>query len=169
VPGAVLAETGTPGRPWGHLAALTGLSLISRLPQLLSPKLLLDGDESLLGLMARHVAQGREIPVFFYGQHYGLSTVEASAGALAFLVARTGAYPLKFAMLVLRTVGVVCLFLAQARLIGTRKSFWITAVLVVTPAWADASMNARGGYITAFTASAALLLVLTRDLQDARI
>ena len=119
--------------------------------------------------MARHVAQGREIPFFFYGQHYGLSTVEASAGALAFLVAGTGAHPLKFAMLVLWTVGVVCLFLAQARLIGTRKSFWITAVLVVTPAWADASMNARGGYITAFTASAALLLVLTRDLQDARI
>ena len=169
MPGGIAAKTGQPPRFWIYLTALTALSLVSRLPQLLGPNLLLDGDESLLGLMAKHVAQGREIPVFFYGQHYGLSTVEASAGALAFLVAGTGARSLKFAMLALWTLGVLFLFLAQSKFVGARKSFWITAVLVLSPAWADASMNARGGYITAFTASAALLFLLTRDLRDARI
>ena len=26
-------------------------------------------DEGVVGLMAKHIAEGRELPVFFYGQH----------------------------------------------------------------------------------------------------
>ncbi|MEZ5283502.1 MAG: hypothetical protein R2712_01585 [Vicinamibacterales bacterium] len=53
---------------------------MSRLPQLLSPHLFLDGDEAVIGLMARHVADGRALPLFFYGQNYGLALFEAGAG-----------------------------------------------------------------------------------------
>ena len=49
---------------WVYLVALAAISAVSRLPQLLSPNLLLDGDECTLGLMARHVAQGKEFPIF---------------------------------------------------------------------------------------------------------
>ena len=37
---------------WVFLLALCGIALVSRLPQLLSKDLLLDGDECILGLMA---------------------------------------------------------------------------------------------------------------------
>jgi len=57
---------------WQYLSALAAIGLILRLPQLLSPNLLLEGDECILGLMGLHVAQGREFPIFFYGQKYGL-------------------------------------------------------------------------------------------------
>jgi hypothetical protein len=65
------------------LVALAAMSIVSRLPQLRSPNLLVDGDECVLGLMAKHVAQGKELPIFFYGQHYALSSVGA-AGRWAF-------------------------------------------------------------------------------------
>ena len=38
----------------------------------------LDGDEAIIGLMARHVQQGLSHPLFFYGQSY-----DAGAGVLA--------------------------------------------------------------------------------------
>src|ERR1700736_1205117 len=111
-PSIVQAHDREPSRPstrdrrriWTYLVALAAISVVSRLPQLLSPNLLLDGDECTLGLMAKHVAQGRELPIFFYGQHYGFSSVEAAAGALSFVIFGTGALPLKLAMLALWTV-----------------------------------------------------------------
>jgi hypothetical protein len=139
------------------------MSIVSRLPQLRSPNLLADGDECVLGLMAKHVAQGKEFPVFFYGQHYALSSVEAAAGALGFLGFGVSAVSLKLAMLALWTVGILFVFLAQSRFVGASRSFWITSVLLLNPVWAAWSMKAGGGYITAFTATAVLLWLLTRD------
>src|SRR5580704_2578341 len=128
-------------RTVAFVVALAAICAVSRLPQLRSPNLLADGDECVLGLMAKHVAQGREFPIFFYGQHYGLSSVEAVAGALSFVIFGTGALPLKLAMLALWTVGVLFLFLAQSKLLGAGRSFWITVVFLLNPAWAVWSMK----------------------------
>lgn len=147
-----------------RLAALAALACVSRLPQLLSPNLLVDGDESVLGLMAKHFADGRQIPLFFWGQRYGFSTVEAGAAALAFRIAGVGPIALKVSMLAVWTIGALFLFLALTHIVSTNRAFWISAVLIVTPAWAVWSMKARGGYLTAFTASAMLLwIVAPRD------
>ena len=71
-------------RPTVASLLLLMLALVSRLPQLLSPERLLDGDEAVLGVMAQQLAAGGPWPVYFYGQHYGLALVEAAAGALMF-------------------------------------------------------------------------------------
>ena len=147
------------------LVGLAAISVVSRLPQLQSPNLLVDGDECVLGLMAKHVAQGKEFPVFFYGQHYALETVEAGVGALGFVLFGVGALTLKLAMLALWTVGVLFWFLALSRIVGITRSFWISAVLILNPVWAAWSMKAGGGYITSFTATAVLLWLLVRDRQ----
>src|SRR6185436_13808371 len=91
---------------WLYLVALAIVTVISRLPQLLSRNLLLEGDECILGLMARHLAAGREFPLFFYGQRYGLAVVEAPAAALSFLLFGAGAVPLKIAMLAIWLAGI---------------------------------------------------------------
>jgi hypothetical protein len=152
-------------RTWVYLVALAVIIVVSRLPQLLSPNLLLDGDECYLGLMAKHLAQGKEFPIFFYGQHFGLATVEAAAGALGFVIFGTGAPTLKVAMLALWTVGVLFLFLGLSRLLGASRSFWIVLLLLLNPAWAVFSMKARSGYVTSFTATAALLWLLVQDRE----
>jgi hypothetical protein len=112
--------------------------------------------------MAKHLAEGRAFPVFFYGQTYGLSIVEAGAGAGAFLIAGVAQVPLKLAMLALWILGVVAFYFALARAVGRSWSFWAAVWLIVLPAWAVWSMKARGGYLTAFSATALLVLLLAR-------
>ena len=148
---------------WLYVAALIGTGAAARLPQLLSRNLLLEGDECILGLMARHLAAGREFPLFFYGQRYGLAVVEAPAAALSFLLFGAGAVPLKIAMLAIWLAGIVFYFLAFLRPLGATRSFWITMVLVLMPAWAATSMKAWSGYITAFAATAVAMYVITRN------
>lgn len=139
------ATTGRPVAPWIYLAVLAATSVVARLPQLLSPNLLLEGDECILGLMGLHLAKGREFPIFFYGQRYGLSIVEAPAAALSFLTLGVGAVPLKLAMLAVWIVGVFFYFLAFSRPLGAPRAFWITLTLAVMPAWAASSMKAWSG------------------------
>ena len=155
-------------RTWVLIGALTALSITSRLPQLLSPHLLLDGDESIVGLMAKHVAEGREFPIFFYGQNYGLAVVETIAGASSFVLAGMGAVQLKVAMLALWTIGVVCHFVALSRLLGERRAFRVALILILVPAWGVSSMKAWSGYITAFAASAALFNSLVQSWDSSR-
>jgi len=148
--------------PWRYLAALAAIAVISRLPQLLTPNLLADGDECILGLMAKHLAEGRNFPLFFYGQDYGLSIVEASAAAAIFLIVGVAAIPLKLAMLAVWIAGVCLYFLAFARTLGPTRMFWIVLLLVCMPAWAVSSMKAWSGYVTAFSATGAIFYLLTR-------
>jgi len=148
---------------WAYLATLAAVAVVARLPQLLSRNLLLEGDECVLGLMAMHLAQGREFPIFFYGQKYGLSIVETPTAALSFLIFGAGAIPLKLAILALWVVGLSFYFLAFSRPLGYVRSFWITLVLAVMPAWAAASMKAWSGYVSAFSATAVALYLITRN------
>ena len=148
---------------WLYLTVLAIVTVVSRLPQLLSRNLLLEGDECILGLMGMHLAQGREFPIFFYGQKYGLSIVEAPAAALSFIISSPGAVPLKMAILAIWIAGIAFYFLAFARVLGTARSFWITLLLVLMPAWAAAAMKAWSGYVTAFSATGATLYLLTRN------
>ena len=148
---------------WQYLSALAAIGLILRLPQLLSPNLLLEGDECILGLMGLHVAQGREFPIFFYGQKYGLSIVEAPAAAVSFLIAGVGPVPLKLAMLAVWIAGVCFYFLAFSRQLGPTRSFWITLLLVSMPAWAAISMKAWSGYLTAFSVTSLAIYTIARN------
>ena len=152
-------------RTFFYVVAVVALSVASRVPQLRSPNLLADGDECTLGLMAKHVAEGKEFPIFFYGQHYAFSPVEETAGALAFVLFGVGAVPLKLAMLALWTVGILFFFLALSKVIGMARSFAASAVLLLHPAWAAWSMKAGGGYITAFTTAAVVVWLLLRDRE----
>src|SRR5262245_38062668 len=151
---------------WVYLAVLAGVGLVARLPQLLSPNLLLEGDECVLGLMAMHVARGREFPVFFYGQKYGLAIIEAPAAALSFMTFGTGPQALKLALLVVWIVGLCAYFLAFSRPLGPRRSFWIALLLALMPAWAAASMKAWSGYITAFSATGVAFHLIVRNEQE---
>jgi hypothetical protein len=149
-------------RTWFHVSALIAIGVVSRLPQLLSPNLLLDGDECILGLMAKHVSEGRGFPLFFYGQPYGLAVIEAPLAALNFLAFGVGVLPLKTAILALWLAGVVFYFLAFAEPLGHARSFCLTLLLLLMPAWAVSSMKAWSGYVTAFAMLGVLLYLLTR-------
>ncbi|MCF8460803.1 MAG: hypothetical protein K9G46_08770 [Flavobacteriales bacterium] len=126
--------------------------ILSRLPQLLSPNLLLDGDEAIVGLMAKHFSEGKELPFYFYGQSYGFSFLEVLPISLVFLLFGVSAMAVKLTMLLLFSGG-VCLFYATLKHFPSGNKWiplLITLLLTTTPAWAVWSMKARGGYISAF-------------------
>ena len=59
-----------------------------------------DSDQAITGLMAKHLAEGRAFPLFFYGQHYMLA-VEAWLAAPVFLVLSPSVAALKLPLLAL--------------------------------------------------------------------
>ena len=100
-----------------------------------------DGDEAVVGMMAKHMLEGREFPLVFYGQNYGGgATVEASIAALYFAVFGMSSITLKAAGLTIfmgllvmtyafanksfgarpALIAVSCLALADVRRVGVK-------------------------------------------------
>ncbi|RJP30584.1 MAG: hypothetical protein C4547_16545 [Phycisphaerales bacterium] len=147
-----------------NLLLTAGVAMLaaSRLPQLLGRQLILDGDEAVVGLMARHLAEGGPPVVFFYGQRYGFALLEAGLGAAFFLAFGVSTAVLKAAVLSLWAVGAVLYVLAVGRWQGPRVALAAGALLVLCPAWGAWSMKARGGYVTAFAAAGLATWLIAR-------
>lgn len=147
------------------------LCIISRLPQLCSDNLVLDGDECIVAVMAKHIYVGKEFSLFFYGQQYGFSLIEELFILPFYAVVGVNALAVKLAMLLLWSLGLVFFYKSVDKLnTGNRCiPIVITLLLILTPAWAVWSMKARGGYLTAFTLSSILLFLLVRKEQVSKV
>src|SRR5919197_4146967 len=76
------------------LAGLLLVGLAVRLAVIGSPLGEIDGDEAVVGLMARHIALLGERPVFYWGQPY-LGSLEAFSAAPLFRVLHSSSLLLK--------------------------------------------------------------------------
>ena len=144
---------------------LAAIAVLSRLPQLRSPNLLAEGDECTVGVMGLHIARGHDVPLFLYGQKYGLAIVEAPAAAATFAIFGAGPVTLKLAILAVWIAGAALYFRAFSRVLGAGRGFWIALLLVLMPAWAATAMKAWSGYVTAFAASGLAMDLLTRTAR----
>ena len=97
------------------------------------------------------------------GQKCGLAIVEAPAAAVSFALFGAGPVTLKLAILAVWIVGAAFYFRAFSRVLGTARSFWITLLLVLMPAWAATSMKAWSGYVTAFAATGVAIDLIARN------
>ncbi|GIV81340.1 MAG: hypothetical protein KatS3mg051_0694 [Anaerolineae bacterium] len=68
------------------VALVIGMAALARLWLLGGERVSFDSDEAIVGLMARHINQGKPIPTFFYGQAY-MGSLDALlvAGSFRFL------------------------------------------------------------------------------------
>lgn len=141
------------------------LAVVSRIPLMLHPGMILDGDECIVGLMSKHFIEAGEVPFFFYGQQYGFSFIEVLFISVGYLLAGMSDYVVRLSVFALWVIGVVyCYksFLLMAK--GNKKAAYIgVMLLLVMPAWILWSMKARGGYITAFTLSSIVLYITVRE------
>ncbi|MBS1585042.1 MAG: hypothetical protein JSS82_05795 [Bacteroidetes bacterium] len=146
------------------ILAIVAACILTRLPQLFSPNLVLDEDECVVGLMAKHMIEGKEVTAFFWGQVYGFSLIETAVIAVFYKLFGFGDIAVKLAMLSMFTAGVIFFYKALSSLSGSRwLPLIITALLICSPAWAAWSMKARGGYLSAFLLSSVLLWILFRQ------
>src|SRR5262245_28640545 len=145
---------------------LVGLAL--RLAIIASPLGELDGDEAVVGLMARHIAFLGQRPVFYYGQPY-LGSLEAFSAAPLFVAFGSSTWLLKLVP-TLYSLGFLVLTATLARrLFGSGPALATAAFLAVPPAmWAVWSTKARGGYAELLFLGSALLL-LTLHLAEVRL
>src|SRR6202012_4146749 len=135
------------------------LCFASRLPQLLSPHLIMDEDECVVGLMAKHLMEGH-VAVFFYGQSYGFTLAESAMISLFSYFNGLNDHSVKLAMLTLWTIGIIFFYKTCKEILlpNNKYAAWLmTLLFIFLPAWAVWSMKARGGYLTAFPLSAILL------------
>jgi len=164
---AKLVDDAGTGRERRFLVALIICGLVaialSRSPQWLGDQLFPDGDEGVVALMAKHLAEGREVPIFFCGQSYGLTFFEAAVAAASFRLFGSTDQALKGAMLFLWSVGWCFSVLAAHRWAGRRGALLAAIALIVCPAWAILSMKARGGPVTAFAFTGLLLWLIPSD------
>jgi hypothetical protein len=86
-----------------------------------------NSDEATVGLMARHILQGRDYPIFLYGQA-SLGSLEAYVGAGVFLVLGQSALALRIGVLLLFVVFLIWLYLLT-RLLYTRSLALVTLLL----------------------------------------
>ena len=139
------------------------LPVLSRIPQLMSPLMVLDGDECIVGLMAKHFYEGKGLPLYFYGQSYGFSFVEVIAIYPFYLLLGISDIAVKIGMLSLWILGLV-FFHKTLKNLSPKNSwtpFLFCLILILSPSWAIWSMKARGGYLTAFFLSSLILYIIT--------
>jgi uncharacterized membrane protein len=107
----------------------------------------IDSDEAIVGLMAKHIYEGKTLPTFYYGQHY-MGSLEAILASFSFAVFGISNFALKLVPLLFSIAFIPLMYLLTYQCAG-RSVALLTALLVAIPptpliVWGS---KARGGFI----------------------
>lgn len=140
-------------------AAVVGIAF--RAWMLMSPIGLLDSDEAIVGLMARHMLKG-DWPVFFWGQPYG-GPHEAFLAAGVFAVAGSSVLALKLVPATLSAVAAVLTWRIGRRTVGEPAAAIGASLMWVWPmSFVWWSIKAVGFYQVGFVAGLGVVLLALR-------
>jgi hypothetical protein len=133
-------------------AILLGLILIAvtRWPHIAGPGAILDGDEAILGLMAKHLSEGARLSWYFYGQNFGVTIIENLTASAFFLVFGISAISLKASTLFLWIGGWLLFVCGVRRLAGTSAALVAGYLLLSAAAWGLWPTLARGYHVGGF-------------------
>lgn len=122
-----------------------------------------DSDEGTVGLMALHIAQLKDFPVYMYGQGGTLGSLEAFVGALLFPLFGPTAFALRFGLLLLFALFLISMY-ALTSLLYTRGLALLTLVLLSlgTPEILFREYSALAGHAETPLFGALLVLVAAR-------
>ena len=151
-------------REWWIAAALLTIAVLARsLVFVFWEQSYFDSDQAIVGLMAKHLSEGRAFPVFYYGQNYMLG-VEAYLAAPVFLVAGVSVTTLKLPLLLLNGAIAVALLGILVRQGGLRPLAALVPVLffaLPSPVVAADLLAPNGGNLAPFVY--AIVIWLTRN------
>jgi len=137
--------------------ALFLCAVAARLPLIQRGETLLHSDEAIVGLMAQDIAEGRSLPIFFYGQRY-MGALEAYVIAAISFVVTDPITALRLGPTLFFAALVVVQYLMLSRWFGRRGGIvGAAALLACGPMFAQWSISARGGYIEILVWGSALL------------
>ncbi len=143
------------------LVAVLLAALALRLYLLAGPQTELEGDEAIVGLMARHILQG-ERPVFYYMQPY-MGSLEAYMAAGMFALLGSSTFALKLVPLIAALLFTALIFATGYRLGGLASAVLSGLLVAIPPAFlALWSLKARGGYIEIMVFGQLMILLTMR-------
>jgi hypothetical protein len=149
---------------WALVATLLcALVLLRAWPFVAWPAAHFDSDQAIVGLMAKHISEGRAFPLYYYGQQYMLA-VEAWLAAPVMLAFGPTVTSLKIPLVAINLATVLLLLRISVREVGLRPALAAIAVLpVALPAAGVAArvVEANGGNVGPWLY--VLLLWITRD------
>ena len=111
-----------------------------------------DSDQAVVGLMAKHLSEGRAFPLFFYGQNYMLA-VQAWIAAPVFLVLGPTVFALKLPLLLLNILTALLLLRVLSRDVGLRTGEALLAAsffVMAPPGTAGQLMSSLGVSVEPF-------------------
>src|SRR5438034_5793299 len=102
-------------------------------------------DEAIIGLMGKHILEGRYFPFYMYGQPYNAGAAwEAYLAAIAFAVFGVSVIPLKSCILVLSLLCLVLFYWMCLALYDQRTALLAAIVFAVTPSLLKWHFQGRG-------------------------
>lgn len=128
---------------------LATLLVVARTVPFMAPGVRFDADQAVVGLMAKHISEGRAFPVFFYGQSY-LLAVEAYVAAPVMWLLGPTEVALKLPLLVMNVATVLLLVWRAHRDLGLAPWLALAGALpLALPAFTPGSrlMDAMGGNV----------------------
>jgi len=155
------------GRDAAFLMLLLLLGTWLRLDVLIANNFVIDADEAIVGLMARHINEGRPIPVFYYGQHY-MGSFEALIASLFFLLLGESATVLKLVPLIFGIGFIALIYALTAELTQGKRAARVAGLLAALPPSALVvwSSMARGGFIELVVIGTLALIYAVRWLKS---
>src|SRR5918993_683996 len=121
-----------------------------------------DSDQAVMGLMAKHVSEGRAFPIFFYGSNHILA-VQAWLAAPVFLLAGVSVTTLKLPILAINVAIALLLLRGLEKYAGLRPALaWIPVLFFALPSPVASArlLEASGGNVEPLLY--ALLMWMTR-------
>jgi 4-amino-4-deoxy-L-arabinose transferase-like glycosyltransferase len=119
-----------------------------------------DGDEAVVGVMARHIMTRGERPIFFYGQAYGGGgAIEAYLATIPFALFGDNAISLKLVGLVISLATLVATYFFCLSIWGRRMALVTTAILAAASPLVEWHTKMRGGYVGLMLSSVVILWV----------
>ena len=112
-------------RRYALFVGLLVLFAAARFAILLTSQTHVHSDEAIIGLMGKHILEGRYFPFYMYGQPYNAGAAwEAYLAAVAFAIFGVGVVPLKGCIVVLSLVILFLFYQMCLALYEQRRLFW---------------------------------------------
>src|SRR5438552_3998493 len=148
-------------------ALFIGLLIIiaaARFTILLASQTHVHSDEAIIGLMGKHILEGRYFPLYMYGQPYNAAAAwEAYLAVIPFAILGVGVIPLKACIVVLSLLCLVLFYRMTDLLFGRRTALLATIVFALMPSLLKWHFQVRG--YSWYFLSIPLLVILFWSIQ----
>ena len=133
--------------PYLGMLICCAIGILIRLDYLLDSSVSIDADEAIVGLMGKHILEGAEVPIFYYGQNY-MGSLEAILVSYSFKLFGISNFSLKLVPFIFSILLIPLVYILGIKLGGNIVGFF-AGLLTATPPYTLIlwSSKARGGFI----------------------